>query len=796
MSGKTPFGGADASRPASGQPAQPSRTRDGTASARTQQRAHDWWRWRAVFSAAGGLALGVQVYLLREYMVLLQGDEAAVGLGLAAWFGGIAAGAAIARWLRRVRPGRGAALALAMLSLSGWAAVLLARLGRSVFALPPGELLPLGPALLLALPIFAVPGALVGGGFVALAASAALAGTDARAAIGRLYVYEAIGSLVAGLIVSLVLIPAVAPLSGLALLLAVGLAAATPAARAGLVGGRWTIPALSGMALLAALPPCAQRLESATQRARFATLVTNAPLLDWDDTPYQYVAIGGADVRVLYSSGQYVASFPDPFEDESRAHQLMLLAQRPARVLAFGGLETGALRFCLRHPVQRFDLVYLDARALSVIHRHLDPADRAVLADPRVRVIFDDPRRFLAHQAEPYDLVLFLQPDPATLLLARGTTVEFSRLVAARLAPDGVYVTRFSTGANVQAGETGVMGASLYRSLREVFPVVHAAPGPDGLLVAGNSPDSVTLDPPRLAARWRARTIQSDVFVPELLPLLFPPERVATLEGELARDAANVTSTSDDRPVSFLHALRVRQQLARSAWAGLLDWSASHPARLALAGLAPSLLLLVWLLVLRPRRGSAVAAVHATAVTGACGMAWSLMLFFSFQTRVGALYSQLGMLTGVFMLGLAAGGAWAARRVACRGLLLRAQAVSLAAAALLAFSFAAVGILTSWPLVLAIVHALLLAVAGGATGVLVPSAAAALLERGAQAQSAAGLVELADHGGAALAALVAAVLFVPVFGLKLAALLLVVLQALALAATAGAARGGPARLSG
>ena len=112
----------------------------------------------------------------------------------------------------------------------------------------------------------------------------------------------------------------------------------------------------------------------------------------------------------------------------------------------------------------------------------------------------------------------------------------------------------------------------------------------------------------------------------------------------------------------------------------------------------------------------------------------------------------------------------------------------LAAAALVALAFCGFGRLTAWPALLATAHALLLAVAGMAAGLLVPSAASALLERGAQARVAAGLVEFADHAGAAGAALFAAVLLIPVLGLAQAAAVLVGLQLLALVVTAVALR--------
>ncbi len=357
-----------------------------------------------MFAGAGSLALGLQTYLLRDYLVALQGDEASVGVGLGSWLAGIALGAALARGLARGRPDRIAGGLIALLTLSGLAGVLAARTGRALLHAAPGELLALGPSLILSVLVFGLPGACVGAGFVVLAAAAARAGAAPRDAISRLYLFESTGSLISGLVVSLVLIPALSPLQGMALLIAASLGAVLPAAWGRLIAGRWVLSALCAAALASLWPVGAQRLERSTQRARFASLVQGIPLLDSADTAYQHIDIGAGEVRTLYASGQYAGSFPDPTEDESRAHRLMLLADTPTRVLSFGGVETGALRFCLKHPVARIDLVILDRSAFELTRRYLDSIDRDALLDGRVRVIFDDPRRFLAAPGDAYDL--------------------------------------------------------------------------------------------------------------------------------------------------------------------------------------------------------------------------------------------------------------------------------------------------------------------------------------------------------------------------------------------------------
>jgi len=63
----------------------------------------------SAFLAAGLIATAAQVLLLRELVVDVAGDEASIGVGLAAWLLGIAVGAAVAR--RRESSDAGAGLA-------------------------------------------------------------------------------------------------------------------------------------------------------------------------------------------------------------------------------------------------------------------------------------------------------------------------------------------------------------------------------------------------------------------------------------------------------------------------------------------------------------------------------------------------------------------------------------------------------------------------------------------------------------------------------------------------------------
>lgn len=143
-------------------------------------------------------------------------------------------------------------------------------------------------------------------------------------------------------------------------------------------------------------------------------------------------------------------------------------------------------------------------------------------------------------------------------------------------------------------------------------------------------------------------------------------------------------------------------------------------------------------------------------------MTSSLLLLFSYQTSNGALYGELGLLTSVFMLGLALGGVLGARARDLRLATLMACAATSGIASLFPLMQKASAALPWTGLA---VHAAALLASGLATGAVFPAAATVLTKAGEDARQAGGWLEAADHAGAAIAALAVSILLVPALGM-------------------------------
>ena len=359
----------------------------------------------------GALALLGQVVLLRECEVASYGSELVLVLGLGVWLAGTAAGALSARRARV--PGEGAMRALLLaLGAALPLGVALARGSRRLFGGVPGAELSFGLQLA-TLGLCLVPAAFLAGLLFPWMARRFAAERGAGSA-ARAYALESAGGLAGGLLATA--LPALG-VQNLALSLLCGAAACAAA-----WGPRRSRPgraaAAAGVAAALVLLAFSPTLDRAMTR-------WNHPhLLDSRDTPYGRVTVTGALGQVAIFESDALAYESQTFAAEEFVHLAAAQRDRVGRVLVLGGAAQGLVPELLRLGRVTVVDVELDRGSLALVLRHLPAAERRALADPRVRVVFADPRRFLARPGP-------LRPRP--LGAARARLGAYEPLLHARV---------------------------------------------------------------------------------------------------------------------------------------------------------------------------------------------------------------------------------------------------------------------------------------------------------------------------------------------------------------------------
>lgn len=164
-------------------------------------------------------------------------------------------------------------------------------------------------------------------------------------------------------------------------------------------------------------------------------------------------------------------------DDESLYHEVlvqpvMLRHPAPRDVLIIGGGEGATLREVLAHrSVKSATMVDLDKELVELCREHMTYWHRGAFEDPRVRLVYEDGRKFIENDDARYDVVIIdvvdmLDNGPAQALYTR----QFYELLKHRLRPEGIIAVQ---GLEFSFDDAAPH-AALARTLRTVFAEVHS----------------------------------------------------------------------------------------------------------------------------------------------------------------------------------------------------------------------------------------------------------------------------------------------------------------------------------
>jgi len=456
----------------------------------------------------------------------------------------------------------------------------------------------------------------------------------------------------------------------------------------------------------------------------------------------------------------YSSPIADRAAAEELAHLPLLSLGRPGKVLVVGpGFEL--VPELVKHNPSGVTLVQPDARLARAVLSS-DSALADILRQPGVRLVNDDPRRFLTATRERFDVVIITQATPHSLAGTRLSTSEFFRRCRSRMTEDGVLAIAGAGPADVRLAAQAQLSRTRYATLSSAFPYVKALPADVLLFLAGDGQPEVR--PDTLATRLEHSGIATSVLTPSYLTSLLMPFRQERLDTLLA-EAGRVST--DARPLELAEAMALAAEIQVPWLAKVQRAVEKRLAPVLAAALTLLAVLAVWGGV---RRGASFARPLAVFGSGLAGAGVSVLGVFAYQVRFGSAYSELGMLFAAFMLGTVLGGVVGTMLSGRR----EAGLVFVLAQALLAGCAAAVALLVSSGTRLEFV--LVVLGAGSALGCQFPIAGAT----GPTGPTAGRLLAL-DLCGGIIGSVGTALLFVPLLGMRVSSAVLVLAVATCLA---------------
>ncbi len=594
-----------------------------------------------------------QSILFREFTVIFYGNELVLGYLLFSWLLSIALGALVYSLISgRIRePHRVFCISALTVAAAPLVLIPVIRISRQFTGVDYGLLIPFHKMALLSLGLLLLPGMASGFTFPL--------GCRIRNGVGEfplLYAMEAAGSLGGGLLFSFLLVR-ILPVFHCGVIIFASMALGVMWARL----HRWTkgIPDALSMGLVLSvfvLVAMAPGVEEASRNARWKTLVKGIPLLAQADSPYQNLAIGEQEGQYpVYFNGVFGYAFPDPYGDAAKAHHILTQSPAPRQVLVLGQVTPGFIGEVLKHPVEKMTVIHMDPALDKLIDPYMTPEEKKIIQDPRVTVLHGDPRLFLVESPGPWDMVFVAMPDPTSALTNRYYTLEFFRHVRRVLAPGGVLALSVASSEYYLSETLLEYNRTIFKTLREVFPVLITSPGHPAFIFASTDPASPTEDPQVLFHRFQAREIKETTFTPYLFETFYEGDRLRFFQESLG-DLREAKFNRDLEPVAYLQGLKLWDGSSDSRLSPIINKLEKGGFAFIYWVIAVFVLGLSVAVMALPVKRTPLSPPGMVFASGFCGMGVSLLLLYSYQNLYGYLYERIGFVVGLYMLGIFAGG--------------------------------------------------------------------------------------------------------------------------------------------
>ena len=592
-----------------------------------------------IFCFYGLFSLLSQLLLFRELSIIFYGSELFLGLALSSWLFWVGCGSFLVLKVPEISQKfrYSFALGLGGVSLLLPMEIIFIRLSKGLF--PFGILL--GPLAMTFFIFFSLSifGLLLGGLFTL--ACGMVSALEEKKAAGRVYFWENTGAITSGLVFTWWLVGKTAVFT-----ISLGLSLAGLGISLFLLSKErrrfnWRIVSLLIIFLgLMGFRPGWERLSRQTEWRGYE-------LLSQTESPYGHLALARlGSLNNLFENGLISGHFPDPGFYEELAHWPLLAHGEPRQVLVLGGGATGLLSEMLKHSPQGLDYLELDRKVIDLIRPYLSPGDRASLKDKRVHLHHLDGRVWIRSKKNLYDVIILNLPEPATGQINRYYTEEFYREVRESLSPDGLLAFSLPSAENYLKPEIESFNASIYGTIRRIFPKVYILPGDNLIFLAGRK--EINLEEGLLTSRYLKRKLENKVMVPSYFRYKLSPERRRYVEKKLTSSSGlkgglALRTNQDFSPISYYYFGKM--------WLGKFS-SPSHFlwGLLILIGLG-------WLFreLCQGRLWLKHRLEKVIFIIGLSGMLMELVLILSFAALGGCIYWQMGMLFASFMAGLALG---------------------------------------------------------------------------------------------------------------------------------------------
>jgi len=439
-----------------------------------------------------------QIYIIREFLTVLYGNELVIGIVLACWMLLTGTGAWLGKFFNKLKGKLGFVLFLQiLLTILPFFTVIKLDIWRSL-AFPYGSMAGLTDILYASL-LFQLPFCLING-FLFTAYTSLISEFAGKNRAGFAYAVESLGSVLGGLVVNFILLWYFGTFQSLRVLLVINILSTLLFA---LFLCRKRALILISIVSLVIIPPFFMvDFVKLTQ----AWLYPKQEVIYNCSTPYGSVIVTKNSGQLnFYENGLLLFSSNNEILSEEVVHYAMIQHPSPKKILLVSGGISGMIK-----EVQKYNPVRIFYLELNPSVTGIGKAFTNIFDDPVIRVFNEDARRFLKRDVGKFDVALINLPEPSTLQINRFYTAEFFSLLKCRLNPDAVISIALPSTSDYVSESAGKVNGSLFSTLKGEFKNVMIVPGLKNYFIASDGP--VYPDISRLISQKEIQTVYTNPY--------------------------------------------------------------------------------------------------------------------------------------------------------------------------------------------------------------------------------------------------------------------------------------------
>jgi spermidine synthase len=563
--------------------------------------------------AAGFTSITVQIILLREFLVIFNGNELVYGIILANWMLISGVGSYLGRRADKMK-NQGMMILMIQLLMGILPVIitfLLYYMRGQLFM--PGKMLSVIEVFYISF-LLLLPFCLISGSLFALLCAVRSSG-DGKNRVGNVYGLESIGSMAGGALFNFLLVYYLEPFQCLAIVMAVNLVAAFITSSSLKGSWKYATVVLTGLLVFIMV-----HFDTGSRVIHY--LFPDQQVVHRSETPYgKLVVTRTGDQLNVYENGVVLFTTNDVARAEESVHYAMVQSPEPKQVLLIGGGMTGVLEEIRKYAIERVDYVEINPWVVKAEEQFFGQ-----VSDTSVHIHIQDARLFVHKTDERFNVVLINLPEPSTAQFNRYYSVEFFKALKRRLCDGGIVCTGLASSVNYMSGEALMTNSVLYNSLRSVFPHVIMIPGGRNFYLASDS--ALTYGIAEKIDQLGIGTVYVNRF--------YLNDDLIRARGEQVISSLDVGAgvNLDFKPVAYYHQLRL--------WLSYFHTGVTVP-----------LIIVLVILVLTVAGLNPVS--QGLFIGGFTSASVEFILIIAFQIIYGYVYQATGVIIMTFMAGLALG---------------------------------------------------------------------------------------------------------------------------------------------